>query len=530
MTTAEITPASVKIDRLISRIDDGDIKIPAFQRGFVWKQNQIIELLESIANNYPIGSLLFWKSSEIIKSTRNLAGYKIPIRDDTYPVNYVLDGQQRLATIYGVFSQIVEQEGDSGHYNPNLNIFEIYYDFVSKTFISKDDIKSPESCIYLRSLLNVSKLLETLKTFDEAYHSDASKLSSIFLNYEIPVVTIEKRNRADVGTIFERINNTGTRLTTLDLMTAWTWTDDFHLLDASDAFMEELDEKGFGDIKPIILLQIISGIICNSTKTENILKLTGEQIRDNWDKVLESVRKAIDFLATDIHCIHADFLPFHQQLIGISKYYSEISNPTAEQIQLLRQWFWKTSFSKRYSSGQTNAKMDDDIVNMISLKKGDNNAFDSYGHDVTVPLLRDTQFSKANPITRSLLLLMAQYTPLDLIKTTKIDIGTALSQYNRKEYHHIFPEAILKQIEIPRDKIYCVLNFCFLCSDSNKKISKKKPSVYFFELISNVHFNHILDSNLIPTDKKVYQDNDYESFMEKRANLFIIKIDEVCNR
>jgi hypothetical protein len=446
-----------------------------------------------------------------------------------YLSNSPLDGQQRLASIYGVFSQLTEQEKDENNYNPDLNIFEIYYNFENNTFIPQDEVNEPKKCIHLRKLIGVTKLINALNEIDSKYHKSAQELASKFLNYEIPVVTIENRNREDVGIIFERINNTGTRLSTLDLMTAWTWTDNFHLLDASNLFMEELEEKGFGDIKPVILLQIVSGIIKGSTKTENILKLDGEEVRDNWDSVLEAIRKAIDFLATDIKCIHSDFLPFPQQLIGLSKFFHEINSPSSEQIKIIRQWFWKTSFSKRYSSGQTNSKMDTDIENIIKLKNGNNNAFDSYNHDITVPLLKGTQFSKANPVTRSILLMTAQFDPVDMIKNQKIDIGNALSKYNRKEFHHIFPEVFLKNRGLSMEKIYCVVNFCFLSSESNKKISKRSPSDYFMNLIPAADYNKILDSNLIPIAKSIYQKDDYEDFLERRSNLLIGKIDQLCH-
>ncbi|GAJ12482.1 unnamed protein product [marine sediment metagenome] len=64
MKTPEITPTAEKIDKLIKRIDAGDIRIPAFQRSFVWKQNQVIELLDSIILNYPIGSILLWHTKK----------------------------------------------------------------------------------------------------------------------------------------------------------------------------------------------------------------------------------------------------------------------------------------------------------------------------------------------------------------------------------------------------------------------------------------------------------------------------------
>ena len=125
----EITPTSEKIDRILNRINSGDVRIPAFQRSFVWKQNQIIELLDSIFNNYPIGSVLLWNSSERLNHTRNIAGFKIPDTAEEYPVNYVLDGQQRISSIYAVFSAKQEQDSTSQDYNPDLELFDIYYDF-----------------------------------------------------------------------------------------------------------------------------------------------------------------------------------------------------------------------------------------------------------------------------------------------------------------------------------------------------------------------------------------------------------------
>ncbi len=50
MLLSEIIPSSIKIDKLLNRIGEGDIKIPAFQRGFVWNQDQVLELIDSIYN------------------------------------------------------------------------------------------------------------------------------------------------------------------------------------------------------------------------------------------------------------------------------------------------------------------------------------------------------------------------------------------------------------------------------------------------------------------------------------------------
>ena len=137
MPTSEITPASIKIDKLISRIEDGDVKIPAFQRGFVWNEEQVIELLDSIYHDYPIGSILLWSSNETLKSTRNLCGFMIPDRPPEYPVNYVLDGQQRLSTIYAAFCKDRTPHDEDSQFGIGPEMFDIYFDLDNKEFITK---------------------------------------------------------------------------------------------------------------------------------------------------------------------------------------------------------------------------------------------------------------------------------------------------------------------------------------------------------------------------------------------------------
>ena len=78
MSIADIAPSAVKIDKLLHRMEEGEIKVPAFQRGFVWKQAQVIDLLDSIYNDFPIGSILLWNSHERLKSSRNIGGFAIP--------------------------------------------------------------------------------------------------------------------------------------------------------------------------------------------------------------------------------------------------------------------------------------------------------------------------------------------------------------------------------------------------------------------------------------------------------------------
>lgn len=528
----ELNTTPLKIDKLINRIDEGEVKIPAFQRGYVWKQNQVIELLESIKKQYPIGSLLLWEASQKdkLRCTRNIAGYEIPDRSESWPVNYILDGQQRLSTIYAVFSEVVEQEPKSKKYNPNLDIFEIYYDFENNSFIPKEEaILRKKTAVALRNIVDPIKLVDEISNLEKAYHNDAKSLSSTFLNYEIPVIQIKNRTKEEVGVIFERINNTGTKLNILDLMTAWTWTEDFHLLDATGELLEELDEKGFGGIDQKLVLQAVSGAVIGSTKTDNILRLTGERVRDNWKRIEDAFKGAIDFLSTEIGCPHIEFLPFHQQLIPIVRFYYKNRRISSDQLNALRKFFWATTFSDRYSTGQTTAKMDTDISLIDQISDYNYKGLLKYKPSIDEKSLINTQFSKGNPTTRGFLLLAAQETPLDLTNGHKVDLGRSLSTFNRKEYHHIFPNSYLTKEGYPKNERFSVVNFCFLPSSSNKKISSKKPSDYFSSIIPSDKKDKILESNLIPRDEAIYRNNKYDEFLEKRANIILAKIAQLTS-
>jgi hypothetical protein len=208
MGLSEIAPSAPKIDRIISRIEEGDIKIPAFQRGFVWNQDQVIDLLDSIYHDYPLGSILLWNSNERLRSTRNVGEFLIPDREPQYPVNYVLDGQPRLSTIYSIFDGLVKspyaalccilrhcgvqqstphssefarlaygafyktacfltfyefiifdknktRASDASQYKIDTEIFDIYFDLNEKQFLDKNSLKTE----HINLKLNVQRNL-----------------------------------------------------------------------------------------------------------------------------------------------------------------------------------------------------------------------------------------------------------------------------------------------------------------------------------------------------------------------------------
>jgi hypothetical protein len=91
----------------------------------------------------------------------------------------------------------------------------------------------------------------------------------------------------------------------------------------------------------------------------------------------------------------------------------------------------------------------------------------------------------------------------------------------------VFPQAFLKRRELPIDRINAMLNFCFLPANSNKLISRKQPSDYFFNLIPSGRYQEILKSNLLPLNKDIYRGDDYDKFLEERATLLVKNVNEL---
>lgn len=523
MAQAELQPLTLKLDKLINRIEAGEIKIPAFQRGFVWTQEQVINLLDSIHRNYPIGSILLWSSNDKLKSARNVAGFEIPDKPLEYPVNYVLDGQQRLSTIYGVFCTDRRQT-DNDAYRVDPNIFEISYDFRNDQFDPAP--ADAKRAIMLSALFNTEKLFEAMEVLSPEDKKAAQRLYSTFSNYEIPVVEISKRTKDEVGTIFERINNTGTKLTTLDLMVAWTWSEDFHLQDEMNQLLETLDTKGFGDIPERIILQCLGAMLKQSTTTRTILTLDPQQVREQFPGLVKSLERTVDFLATHLKVSSTELLPHMQQIVGISYFFSRTDAPDATQMAAIEQWFWRTAFSRRYSA-QTDDKMNEDLILFADIAS--NKAIDLKKYEYTVDakgIIRQT-LTKQNPLARAVLLLLARRAPMDLVTGTNIDTGLALSSFNRKEYHHIFPRAFLKGKGVATDRINSLANFCFLPAGSNKKISSKAPSDYMKTIVPNDKRKEILEANLLPLKSDIYEKDNYDEFLESRAQALLTFLDSL---
>ena len=124
-------PDSKKYTDLIYEIQKGQIKIPKFQRDFVWSIDKTAKLLDSILKGYPIGTFILWETNERLNDIKNIGNLDLPPVPDDSKVQYVLDGQQRITSLYAAFlGACIQKEGEK----KTTNYAEIYIDNMYSNF------------------------------------------------------------------------------------------------------------------------------------------------------------------------------------------------------------------------------------------------------------------------------------------------------------------------------------------------------------------------------------------------------------
>ncbi len=511
---------------LIKDVEKGQIKIPQFQRRFLWSEGQAIELLDSIANNYPIGSLLLWRTDSKLVVERNIGDFRLPETGDFFPTDYVLDGQQRLTVIYSCLGSLPEGDG-----------FEAAYDLKRKVFVQRAPDAEPY-VVPLRYMFKTSKLLDfrtqlreiqddstTVEALDEVIH--------IFTNYRVPVVLLKDLTVEEVCPIFERINSSGTRLSTYDLMVAATWTRSFDLNEKTSEIQSALQDKKFDDIEGDTILKCLSAVQFGSVKRSDLFALRtvkGITIDTVVARTREALLKAVDTLSTEFLVYSWDFLPYEAILVVLAYLYDKHPTFDADQTRRLRQWFWRAAASERYRVGGE-AFVTQDLRAVLEFVHEGNGDPTSFGGPIPASLWKQTAFRSNNSRSRAFILALAQLHPRNLTNGSTIEIDEALSRWNRKEFHHVHPRAFLKRTGAPGEH-NAIANICMLAASENKAVLDRDPKEYLPACASALKrdADKVFRSNLLPEPTQFkYPVVDFTAFLDRRSDLIAELFVKLCN-
>lgn len=521
----------ITIRKIINRVKDGEIRIPSFQRDFVWTSEQVAFLLDSLYKKIPVGNIFLWKTNEQLKTEKDFGNFTLPNPEADYPVKYVLDGQQRITSLFTVFQDELTPTRE------NHDWLDIYFDYTAEANSKESSFVAlkPEEVdlakhFPMHVLFDSVKYREATDKLDKDYIRLIDELQETFKEVLIPVEEIETEDKGKIAIVFERINRAGTDLDTFQLITAWSWSSEFDLKEEIENLAEELDEFGFGELSndKELILKCCSGVIKGKASPKDIIKINGEDIQTNFNKIATGIKGAIDFLRKELNVASYKVLPYPSMLVGLTTFFATdkkngISCTSKQRDELIR-WFWKSCFSRRYSNG-VNDKHEKDISTLKKLRNDEKEIISNFTCNIKKEFFIENKFDLSTVNTKVFVLALANLKPRSFISGNSVGLDDVLKTCNRNEFHHIFPKNYLKKNGEKHQIINALANLCFLSSADNQKIKDKEPSQYK-ALLPQDKIAEILTSHGAPKDAL---DLTYKVFIEKRAEILKNYVDKLIS-
>jgi hypothetical protein len=216
-----LKPEFVFMDELLREVERGHVRIPAFQRPFVWSTQAMLDLFDSINKGYPIGVLVLWRADVLVPSSDHLGPLELPSPEGG-PTSYVIDGSQRLAVLYGTLCLPADFPHDR---QEETWRWWIYYDLVSRRFLHLQGGKREPQHMPVRALLKTVDFLKEARWMQEQLGEqqaavlieEAESLVQRLKYYKTTVLNIHGGGEQDAMEIFSRLNTGGQRLTADEL-------------------------------------------------------------------------------------------------------------------------------------------------------------------------------------------------------------------------------------------------------------------------------------------------------------------------
>lgn len=525
-----------KYEALFIQIDSGQIKLPMFQREFVWEKEQSSKLIDSILKGFPIGTFIFWKTKEELRSYKEVGNHKLPETDKGDYVQYILDGQQRITSLYAIRKGIrITKDGKEIDYR---DIFiNLDYDAENDEQIVVTEQQAGKRYVSVHRVLT-SQVTDLLDEFpDRATLKQIETYKNKLTNYDFSTITIKDYPIEVACEVFSRINTGGKSLTVFEIMVAKTYdeakkfdlAEKYELLrDGSDDAKECLTTAKFETLPESIIMQCVAAITLRAVRSKDILKIRRETFIDQWEPMKASLFTAIDFIRSELRVPVSQLVPYPALVVPLVYFFNASANkkPNIEQVRLLEQFFYWAGLTERYGSG-TESKLSEDFNKMDTILKGTMPAYASTELSISPQKIAETWFSAGNGYCKAILCLLAYQLPksfdtngLVILDNSHLKIATS------RNYHHFFPKAYLDSVDKSK-KPNLIANITLIDGYSNKhRIGKKAPSEYTGKFAkANEALANTLQTHLV-RDVEGYGVNadDYDLFIKRRSKAIALAL------
>lgn len=406
-TISDITNPTYEAGKIVTAILEGSVAMPDFQRDFVWKPKNVLSLLASVSNRWPIGAVLISDrdpDAEIARlPLKRFDEGPQPNPDEVEIV--VFDGQQRLTSLLHAFNTDLT---DRVYFIPDFlsHLNDALNGLNEQRVFSDDDFASLTKTQFNRRYGTLGRRVDAGVATIEDIHSSGpfsdwmdhldlgrqmcrrvtrreieetrKTMFGDMETYPIRVIRLESHLGLEpLAVIFETVNKTGVQLGVDDLMLAKLyagfnlkdrWDDEIAASTILGEFADTWDNRADRGRKPITalhLLRLIALHLVGGIKRGNVLDLEPEQVDESWNAAVKAMSFALRFLKEQCGVAHYSLLPDDNMVLPIAAYWLKVDGQVVNS--LLEKWYWRSIVDETYMTNTSTRPVSD----LSALARGD---------------------------------------------------------------------------------------------------------------------------------------------------------------
>jgi hypothetical protein len=532
MIGASFDSTKTPLQELLTRADKGSLQLPDFQRGWVWDDDRIRSLLASVSVSFPIGAVMLLQTGgeHVRFKPRPLAGTHERLRDVS-PETLILDGQQRLTSLYQALMSASVVETKDAKSKP---IRRWYYLDMKKAVTNDDDredavLSVPEDRQvkafggevtldattpereYAADFFPVNRIFQSAewrREYNKHWKHDPARSDLFdrfeaevidrFKQYQVPVIELKKETPKEaVCLVFERVNTGGVALNVFELLTASFAADDFQLRDDWNAREQRMKSQHpvLRNLQSDDFLQAISLLVTQtrrrdalaagatvdnapgiSCKRRDILKLEVHDWKAWADGVEAGFMRAARFLYSQ-RIFKARDLPYRTQLVPLAAMFVDLGKDgeTEGARQKIARWYWCGVLGELYG-GAIESRFARDLPEVAALVRGEAVEPITIQESSFQPNRLLTLRTRNSSAYKGLYALLMRDGGRDFRTGEPIEAQTFFD--DKIDIHHIFPEKWCKAAAIEPGTYNSVINKTALAARTNRQIGGRAPSKY----------------------------------------------------
>ena len=572
MLGASFDSTKTSLEDLLQDVEDGDLQLPDFQRGWVWDDDRIRSLLASVSVSFPIGAIMTLQTGgDVNFQTRPIEGAGSDGSGE--PSILLLDGQQRLTSLYQALmtaSPVATQDSRGKaikrHYFVNMElalrddvdrdewIVSVPDDGVVRTLRDASLDLSTSDQEYKLGYFPANQMFDTFEWRDgyaNYWANDPGKtkfwnrferrIVRAFARYQLPVIALGRDTTKEaVCLVFEKVNTGGVTLTVFELLTASFAAEGYQLRD-DWAERERRLESTFpvlGDLQSTEFLQVVTLLATQSGQSDSsvgcrrrdILALSVDEYKAFADRAEAGFEAAAKFLHGE-HIFHSRDVPYRSQLVPLAAILAALGNDyeSGKARDQIRQWYWNGVLGETYG-GSTETIFARDLPEVTDWIRNNGPEPSTVTNALFQASRLRTLRRRNSAAYKGIHALLMREGCADFLTGQRMDQATYFEE--NVDIHHIFPQTWCRRQGITDRDFNSIINKTPLTARTNRRLGGRAPSVYrrtiLEEAKSESHASEIVESHRI--DDQILFADDFWGFYRDRAQQLIRLIEDTTGK